>query len=412
MKCKLRYIAFMLLIFSAISKLNAQENDKHTFVLSDLEMGMELDFNMASTLNNALLNASGFITDDLKNENLERLGSVNEGGSYLDLKIFYKQNRESLWGVKRLGYYFALEYHLIDEYQFSRDLYYLVLYGNKNFIGRKADIGNSGREQINYYQFKSGLHWQSANERHSFGLNLGLNLGNRLLSMQLYSPSSLYTDTLGTELVLDADVRYIETDTSRTQWHNISGMGGALDFYYKYEEKDHFSLIFSMENLGFIHWNRNTIDFAEAKRHSFQGVEVANIFDIPDPFITSNDTLMDYVYSNANQKAGSLLTPVDFKIRFKQFFMNKKVEMNALVHYRMFSYMRPLFQLDAVYAIHENIKIGPILSSGGYTRFNAGLKMEFEFGNYIINLESRYLTGFAQHSFSGMGGFINFTYKI
>jgi len=57
--------------------------------------------------------------------------------------------------------------------------------------------------------------------------------------------------------------------------------------------------------------------------------------------------------------------------------------------------------------------LGPILSYGGYTAFNAGLKMEFNFAkNYQLKLESRYITGFAQHSFSGIGGFINFTYKI
>jgi hypothetical protein len=376
-------------------------------------MGFDLDINTASSLNNAMLNASGFIESDLKDENFDRLTDLNQGGSNVDLKLFYRQNRAELWGVKNLGFYFAFEWHFMDEHQFTKDLYSLILYGNKDFAGQEADLAYSGRHQINYYQFKVGLQKQSESNKHIFGANLGLNLGNQFTAFQFDDLSSFYTSPLGKEVRLTSNLEYYQSDTSAMQWYQMNGVGVSVDLFYKYQKKDNYSIAFSVENLGFIHWNKNTLSLKEEKTHVFEGVEVDNIFDIPEPLVKSDDTLNDYINANTSKLATSYWTPVDLKIRYKQFFMSRKIELSALFYYRMFSYMKPLYQLNATYKLTKTLRLGPILSYGGYTAFNAGLKLEFNFADsYFIKLESRYITGFAQHSFSGMGGFINFTYKI
>lgn len=150
----------------------------------------------------------------------------------------------------------------------------------------------------------------------------------------------------------------------------------------------------------------------ENKEHLFRGIEVDNVFDMPNPLVNSNDTLQDYLYANAEKKSSLMLMPFDLRLEYKQFLLRRNLELSALVYYRALSYMMPLYQVDATYRLAPYFKVGPILSYGGYTDFNAGLKMQFDAKHIQIRLESRYLTGFAQHTFSGMGGFITFTYKI
>lgn len=413
MNYRLRYIIFTLLAILVSMHSFAQVNVITVNRQYDHEIGFDLDMNTSSTLNNALLNASGFIDDDLKDENRDRLGELNQAGTNVDLRFYYRQDRPELWGIKKLGFYVAMEWHYLDEYRFTQDVYSLILYGNKDFAGQEANLSNTGRQSLNYYQFKLGLQKISKNNRHYFGINAALNLGNQLFSFEFNDKSGFYTSPLGNEVYFRSNTDYLEQDTAAPYWYQISGIGASVDLFYKYKVAGKYSIAVSVENIGYIHWNKNTLSFNENKIHSFSGVEVDNIFDIPNPLIQSSDTLRDYIYENTTQGTENTIIPIDMKLRYQQYFLSNSIEMVALIHYRMHSYMLPLYQIDATYRINEYIKLGPIISYGGYTTFNAGLKMEFNFAKYYqIRLESRYLTGFAQHSFSGMGGFINFTYKI
>ncbi|RLD66110.1 MAG: hypothetical protein DRI84_05510 [Bacteroidetes bacterium] len=412
MSYKLYHIFIFIFILFVAQSTVAQSVLKIDAVY-DHEIGFEIDLNTASTLNNAMLNASGFLDDDLKNENLNRLNGINRGGSYSDIKLFYRQDRKELWGVKNLGFYFAFELHRMDDYRFTDDLYKLVFYGNKQFAGQKADLAKSGSQSISYYQLKAGLQRKSINKKHRYGANIALNIGRRFNYFQFNDPSYIYTDPKGTQINLQMNASFRQSDTSNTEWYQVPGIGASVDLFYEFRKKDHYSILFSIENLGIIHWDNNTILFDEDQQLNFSGIEVDNIFDMPNPLIQSSDTLMDYLYLHSSQKGQRIMIPADLKLQYQQYFLSRKILASALVHYRLFSYALPLYQLDATYKINSHIKLGPILSYGGYTAFNAGLKFELNFAkNYNIRLESRYITGFAQHSFSGIGGFINFTYKI
>ncbi|MCK5857504.1 MAG: hypothetical protein KAG64_08440 [Bacteroidales bacterium] len=409
-----RLINILILVLLLLLNFNsiAQKSDAPTITLDSLEMGFEVDLQSASAVNNALLNASGFIDQDLKDENLARLGNTNQGGTFVNTKLFYKSNRGNLWGVKRLSYYFALEWKSLNEYQFTKDLYQLVFYGNNAFEGEAAYLTHSGMMRVDYFQIKTGLHRSTKNLRHVFGLNLALNLGNKLSGFRFYDPSYLFTNPTGTAVVLQSNVDYFESDTAKSEWYNVSGVGASIDFNYKFIEKESYSLLVSIENIGFIKWNKNTLRLSEDKKHVFQGIEVDNIFQMPSPLVNSEDTLKDYIYANTTQGANYLITPIDVKMQFEQYFFHQRIKMGMLTHFRLLSYMLPIFQMDASYKVSDNFQLGPVLSYGGYTAFNAGLKMQFDYKGFQLKLESRYLTGFAKHTFSGMGGFITFTYKI
>ena len=75
----------------------------------EYEIGFQLEGASSGTLNNAMLNASGFIDENLKDENLKRLSDLNYGGNFLDGKIFYRQLRDKMWGMKKMAVYVALK---------------------------------------------------------------------------------------------------------------------------------------------------------------------------------------------------------------------------------------------------------------------------------------------------------------
>ncbi|RUA32174.1 MAG: hypothetical protein DSY76_00735 [Bacteroidetes bacterium] len=416
-----QYIIPFVLLF-VVSKANAQQDTIAKSVKADgllpsasirliTEIGYEHDAMTASALNNAMLYASGFIDDDLKNENKARLSSLNRGGSTSDSKIFLKYYPDTLFGLPGLASYMAIEWHYLDEYRFTDDVYHLLFYGNKEFAGEKANLAYTGRNSINYFQLKAGLQ-KSIFKKHTFGVNLALNFGEQRNYFQFGENTCLTTNEQGTEILFKNNLSYFESDTSATDWYQISGVGAGLDLFYEYKHQGSYSLRASIENFGFIHWNKNSIQMNENKEHLFKGIEVDNVFDMPNPLVNSNDTLQDYLYANAETKSAMMLMPFDLRLEYKQFLLRRNLELSASIYYRALSYMMPLYQVDATYRLSPYFKAGPILSYGGYTDFNAGLKMQFDTKHIQIRLESRYLTGFAQHAFSGMGGFITFTYKI
>jgi hypothetical protein len=412
MNFKHRHIIVLFALLSVGLGSYAQEAERSGFD-SKLEIGFNIDGQSSSSLNNAMLNASGFIDNNLKDENYERLGDLNRGGTSSDAKIFYRRRYAEIRGIKNLGFYFALEHHYLDENMFTKDLYRLTFYGNKEYAGKCADLTNTARHYLNYYQLKAGLERISGNSRHRYGANLAFNMGNRLNTFRFYEPSGLFTNSTGTELILKSDAEYNESDTARTDWYQLNGFGAGLDIFYEFRKEGKFKILFSIENLGFIRWNNQYMHFAEKEHYSYSGFDVNNVFEISESISPSGDTLMNYIYTHGERAAASIGTPADIKLRYTQLLLSGKVEMNLLAHYRAFSYMMPLLQWDATYALGEALKAGPVLSYGGYTGFNAGLKLDLRLLRKLyIRLESRYITGFAQHSFSGIGGFINFTYKI
>jgi len=417
-----QYIISLILVF-VISKANAQQDTIEYDVKTDsavkcvsnrliMEVGYEQDIMTASSLNNAMLYASGFIDDDLKGENKARLNSLNRGGSISDSKIFFKYHPVKLFGQSGLASYMAIEWHYLDEYRFTDDVYNLVFYGNKEYAGRKANLAYTGRNTINYFQLKAGLQKSFNQQKHTFGANIALNIGEQQNYFQFGENTCLATNQQGTEVLLKNNLNYFESDTSATDWYQVSGVGAGLDLFYEYKYHGKYSIRASIENFGFIHWNKNSIQLNENKEHLFKGIEVENVFDMPNPLVNSNDTLQDYLYANAEKKSAMMLMPFDLRLEYKQILARKNLVLSALIYYRALSYAMPLYQVDATYRIGSYFKVGPILSYGGYTAFNAGLKMQFDSRHIQIRLESRYLTGFAQHTFSGMGGFITFTYKI
>lgn len=415
-----RKILFALIISLVSTNLIfAQDSDETLHLRYDVfqEIGFSTEFNMGSFLNNDLIfnyYNGGFIDDTQKNENIDRLNtSSNLFGTSLITKLKYRKLPETMFYKHNMGFSFGIQQNYYQELSFTQDAFNLVFNGNKMFIGKSADLSNMEFGNLNYYQLKAGLFWQNRDKYLEYGFQFSLNLGNQFQNFNS-SQAQLFTDSLGKNIQLNGNFYYRKTSYLGKNYNKIQGIGAGVDLYFQKFKKQDYLLRIELNNLGFIGWNNESLNYNKSENIDFAGVEVANIFQMPSPLIstTAKDTLNDYILANSLKGRYSSYTPADINI-FMQYFLNEKFSSSAIFNYRIFSVYKPFYQLGIRYHFSDNIFIGSNLNYGGYTKFNVGLDFQIEIKhNFVLKLQSRSLSGFLVKQFSGIGAFLEITYKL
>ncbi len=397
---------------------NAQDNQK-PFMRFDVfqELNYSVEYDMASYLNNSMLGhyySGKQIDQELKDENLARLNANNNiFGSTMDMSFQYRNLPSKLFNQKHLGYSFAIEWHSISELNFTKDAFSLMFYGNKMFAGENANLDNVISRNINYYQIKAGLFKQNRDKHIEYGFQLGLNLGNQF-SQYGSNEASFYTDSLGRYVTLEGEFLYNQSAYIGSNYGNIQGVGSGLDLYYQWYKPKQWKLRLDLRNAGFIWWNNQTNNYNEDEVLSFHGIEIDNVFQMPDPIIstTINDSLSDYINQNSTEASMFMLTPMEISISYLH-FINESVSASAKVRHKFFSLYLPCYELGIQYYFKDKYRIGGSLNYGGYTKLNVGIDFQMTIKTkFVIELQSRYLSGLAPHSFSGMGAFLILNYKL
>jgi len=409
------------IILSVISTnfIFAQSSDEPLRLRYDIfqEVSFSTEFDMGSFLkNDIILNFynGGFIDDAQKQDNIDRLNSSNNPfGTSLITKFQYRQLPETMFSKHNIGFSFGIQQNHYQEIRFTQDAFNLVFNGNKMFIGKSADLSKMKIVNLNYYQIKAGLFCQNRERYLEYGFQFSFNLGNQYQDFTS-TTAQLYTDSLGKRIQLSGDLQNLKTSYIGKNYGRIQGLGAGLDLYFqKYKKQDYFFRI-ELNNLGFINWNKESLNYNKTENIDFTGIEVANIFQMPSPLIstTASDTLNEYLLANSTKGGFMSYTPADIKI-FVQYFLNEKLSASAIFDYRAFSVYKPFYQLGFQYHFSDKIFFGPNINYGGYTKFNVGFDFQMEINhNFVLKLQSRYLSGFIVNQFSGVGAFLGINYKF
>lgn len=381
------------------------------------EISLTTDFDFSSYINNDfILNyySGGFIDESQKNDNFNRLNAEkNPFGISLNTKLQYRQLPETLFSKHNIGYSVAVQQNYYQELNFTQDAFSLAFYGNKMFSGSNANLSNMKFGNLSYFQIKAGLFWQNKDKFLEYGFQLSLNLGNQYQNFASGN-AQLYTDSLGKSIQLNGNFENHQTDYLGNNFSKIQGIGSGVSLYIQKYKKQKYLFRLELNNLGFIHWNNKSSSYKESESIDFNGIEVANVFQMPNPLIstTAADTLQDYINANSTEGSFNSFTPSDFKI-YGQYFLNEKISASALFNYRFNSVYKPLYQLGIQYHFSKKIFLGPNLNYGGYTKFNMGLDFRMKINyNFVLKLQTRYLSGFIVNQFSGFGAFLGINYKL
>lgn len=399
--------------------IQAQNTKQITIGSGNYDQFYGLDFNYeggSNSLNNKLLfkfALGGRIDNSLKETNQNRLKTKNVFGQSSDLAIYYRQENRELFGLSGMGFQGALEWHNILEADFGTELYDLVFYGNSKTAGSQVDLSATNFQSLNYYQLKAGLNKTAGKSK--FGFNLDLNLGNNF-SNATFDNTHFYTSASGDSLALDGDINYKYKSLNSLSPFSIGGVGMGIDLFYTYDNPRLFKAQAKIENIGFIVWNNKTGEFQQKEPIIWEGLEVSNLLEMPDPLMekSASDSIKEYIELHSQNNKYRSYTPVNMEVRFSRFLVEDKIEGLVILKYRLFSNYRPMVLLQTNFLLNNQISISPNLSYGGYSNFNIGFEFSYKLNNTgELHIGSRYLSGYIlQNNFSGFGGFITFTYQI
>ncbi|MBN2745390.1 MAG: hypothetical protein JXR34_01575 [Bacteroidales bacterium] len=414
-------VSLGILIFSVFA-LNAQSQEKVTKATpKSYDQFFEMDASYeigGGRVNNAMLNRflfGGFIDEDIKTTNFNRLNQLNIAGQSGDFRWTYRQENRKLFHRESLGFQVNLEWHNIAQIRFTSDLFKTVFYGNSSSVDLEAQLSKSGFFYLNYYGISGGLNRYSNNKKHFYLANIQLNIGNNYQELNL-KDATLFTSQNGDKLAFNGQINYAYLESSAYNFGQFHGFGLGLDFLYRYKSKANSVFEFRLDDFGFIRWPKKIKLLHYTDPIIWEGMEVANILQMPDSvFSTSlSDTVNDFLNQNTTSSPTTNFTNFSLHLGYKHNLIPDKLDVEGIIKYWFTGYMYGEHRLNLYYSVNSRLTIIPSVGYGRYSRFNfgIGLKLQQKNGTSIV-LGTNYLSGIiVQQKFAGFGGFINFTRQI
>ncbi|MCB0804778.1 MAG: hypothetical protein KDC05_03215, partial [Bacteroidales bacterium] len=312
------HIVFLMLV---ISSGMAQVPGVNPYVpenlmKTDWSFAGQLYFTEASSsndLSNEFLrevNQSGFLEDDLKSGQIDKLSKVSKACIRREIggDLFFRNNNR-FW-------FASFSHQYVLDAQLDRDLLKLLLNGNKPYAGKTMMVPGSEYYSIYFNQLKAGIGFsmQMGELTQTFSASIGLIAGQNYDELKVEN-SSFYTHPDGDYLDVNLHAETRLSDTSWAKFTEISGMGVGGNLYYSMLKEKNFFVSAEIKNLGFISWNKNPYTALIDTNIVFNGLEVdttANGNDLPDDF--SFDNLRRIAFKNPEYSSFAASLPLLFEL--------------------------------------------------------------------------------------------------
>jgi hypothetical protein len=390
------------------------------------ETESNIDYNHTYlTLNSELsLNSNGITNDfinqfylghylnaDLKNQNLDRLKSQNNLIGY----YWTTQVQLNIPSKRRgLSYYAAFENHNNAELCFDKNLFQLVFFGNRDFSGQFVSLDKQSYTFLKFQQIKAGIvkTWFGKSYVNVLTAGLGINNGQSLLSFDI-PKATFFTQSNAEYISLDMQMNMNRSDTTSSRFGAENGLGLCLDLSY-YHREANYSFEIKLDDLGFINWNKHSQQYKKDTSVNFDGIEIANIFDMSSETIQglSGDSITDeFGYSDKTSRFTKMI-PMLGSINYTRYFWNNRLALSLSIINYHFMHFKPLIRFVPTYNIHikrSMISISPNIEYGGYGKLNYGLGLSAAVNEkFYIEVRTNYLNGYfdPKHS-AGLGGYVS-----
>ncbi|MHB8260155.1 MAG: DUF5723 family protein [Bacteroidia bacterium] len=415
MKCK---HVLLLLLFSICNMLKAQFNNDFLYYIkygNSINLHAEYELNSTAVQNDLAdkFIYGGNIDSSTKARSQKRLKAQNRiGGTYnAGATVFF--------GSDKSKYHFVagLKQVEIANASFSRDAFNLAMYGNKMYEGKTADISNTKINNYQYQEVKLGLMWDNIDSTAKFGVSLSYLKGQTFDQLRT-GAASIYTAPDASQINIAMNGSLAMSDTAKGKNNltafNGNGMAAELFAYIPYTSKLGSSSFFaSVNNLGFIKWNKNSVNYSTDTTYIYKGVTANNIFQLNNASVQSlsKDSLVKKLTKNGKGPASSHLPMSVFilhTIKFSQLFT-----LNTALRYLFDANYKPYFYAEGQFAVHKNFSATVHVGIGGYGKLSEGLNMEYKVKTFYIRLGSNAMQGYIMPKHSlGQGVFISLTKKI
>lgn len=405
-----------LLICLSVLFVKAQYNTEflnYRNVKRSVSVDAEYDAGSNGT-NQILINkllTGGYISNNDKAQSAKYLRGYNNFGVNLNYNV-----NAFIKGGKKHDFLIGFKNQEILNATYTKDFFNLMFYGNQMYKGKTADLAFCNVNALRFQEIKFGAIMHSVDSVAKIGVSLSFIKGEQLFFINTNKNSSLFTSTDGSELVFNSKFNLAISDTNNKNLTSFNGIGASADLFFETPYKSKFGeksiLIVNANNIGFIHWRNNSVQYSSDSTFKFSGYTVDNIFDLKDS--TLNKIKTDSIalsLTNARQENFNVNIPTNLVIINKIIWNKNWVTNFGFRHifnanYKPYLFIEPEFIKNKfTFCLH--------VGYGGYVRAGFGASVAYESNNWYFKLGSNHLQGLILPKYtSGQGVFISLAKKL
>lgn len=315
-------------------------------------------------INQAL--GDGYIGEEYKQQVLEKLKDNNRLGALLDINILHKQQ------LKKFTIVGALRGRNYRHAYFTNDMFELLMYGNKPFEGKTANLAPTRMYQSVHQEMYLGI------EKYldSSNILIGGGIGLQKISFaknQYLTKGDLYTAPQGRSLNFDVVFLNEEANRSGSELTRNVGWGATLNLYAVKQLKNGNQLSIELKDFGF-----NTVEYERTfdvdSSYQFEGIEATEFFNFSnsgfkDPTDQEIDELLGLERSSYSK---TYITTSSIHLSYKHNFSDKLYSYVGIRQLFPAPYT-PLVYVKPYYAPIPFLALGPSLAYGGFSNFDLGI---------------------------------------
>lgn len=389
--------------------LNFEKTGRSVSINGEYELG-------SNGIYNSLLNKfiyGGYIDKDTKDASRKTMKQLNVAGANInyDLSVFFGRN-------SKYSYLIGFKDQRIFNSSFTKDFYDLAFYGNKPYLGETKKLGGSSINSLRFQELKLGFIWHKIDTTAKVGVSVSILKGQQLFYIKTKPNSSLYTNTDGTELIFNSDFTMALSDTGyKKNPFAYTGIGASADIFFETPYKSKIGkgsvLTVNANNIGFLHWFDNSVQYSSDSTFKFDGYHIDNLLDLKDSTLSSinRDSIVRRA-TNAHKESFNVNIPTNLIIINKIRFTNK-FSLGVGFRYMFNSNFKPYFFTDAIYEFTPKITTDLHIAYGGYGRLNVGLAFTYNSNAWFFKIGSNSLQGFVSPKNTyGQGAFVSIAKKF
>ena len=338
-----------------------------------------------------------YLTTAMKNEVTSKLKNMNNAGGDANAVVFYSYRPDTSAKGKNVGFWFSVKSRNHADTRFSKDLYKLTFYGNKQFEGTTADISDFNFNLIQFQQFQVGVSKKINKGEATYGAGLSLLNGQNYHS--LHAPKALlYTAPGGDYIDFNSDIIYRLSDTTAKKFGTSNGIGTGLDLYadiaYKTEKNHKEHIIIEVKDMGMIWWGKKSFIMDRDTVFRFDGIRVNNIFNIQNQYFsnTNKDSIINNL-TPLKRKFFSSTLPTTFNFYTISIFGKLQLVKGFRYIFNANSKLNLFVNSNYFFSKHISASLG--VSYGGYSKFNVYCGVGVNVGKgFVFNAYSNNIEGF------------------
>lgn len=318
-----------------------------------------------------------------KQDAYKNLKSKNVFGADLNFSLNAEIPFDTLLGKPNMSLVVGVEMVEHADIKFTSDLFKLAFDGNKQFAGTYAQLGGTNINYFNYQQFNIGYikykkqHGNIARE----GVKFSIIKAQEHIAITV-PRGQFYTEQYGREIDLDINYIYNSSDTLNKGLSAFNGYGVSTDLFSEFYLKNNDKITVQVNDLGFIQWNKKSIQIEADTIFNYDGIDIDNIFDLNDSLVSdiSQDSLLNLVTTDKSKGGYSIALPTLINVFYtKQ--LNDKIKVDIGAQYKILANYIPLIYTNIYYYFNPSFVAQTHFSYGGYGLFNTGVVIAKSFKN-------------------------------